>query len=156
MDLSRRKFLGTALSAGASGLMVNVTSPSAAAAPPDLLILENEHLIVAINRETGCVDRLESKEQAWKLQGGGLRLHVPAPDHRFHYLTEHHASKPLIESDATHATITWASFKSDRMGTLDIEVKESVRLEGAGVHFSYEIRNGSPAVIESYTYPRLR
>jgi uncharacterized protein DUF6259 len=156
MDLSRRKFLGTALTAGASGLMVNVAAPSAAAAPPDLLILESDRLVVAIDRETGCVDRLESKDRAWKLQGGGLRLHVPAPDHRFHYLSEQHAGKPLIESDGTHAAITWSGFKSDRMGTLDIEVKESVRLEGAGVHFSYEIRNGSQAVIESYTYPRLR
>jgi hypothetical protein len=155
MDLSRRKFLGTALTAGASGLIANASSPSAAAAP-EFLVLESDHLIVAINRETGCVDRLESKDHAWKLQGGGLRLHVPAPDHRFHYLTEHHAGKPQIESDATHATITWAAFKSDRMGMLDIQVKESIQLEGAGVHFSYEIRNGSQAVIESYAYPRLR
>jgi hypothetical protein len=42
------------------------------------------------------------------------------------------------------------------MGKLDIEVKESVqRPEGARPLFSYQIRNGSPAVIESYTYPRL-
>ena len=100
--------------------------------------------------------KLESKDQAWKMQGAGMRLHVPAPEHRFHYLNERHAGTPRIESDGAQATITWAGFESDRMGKLDIEVKQSVRLEGAGVHFSYEIRNGSQAVIESYTYPRLK
>src|ERR1039458_9930739 len=154
MAISRRKFLGTALGAGASGLIVNATTASAAA--PDLLVLENDHLFVAIDRETGCIAKLESKDQAWKMQGAGMRLHVPAPEHRFHYLTERHTGKPRIESDGTHATITWTGFESDRMGKLDIEVKETVRLDGAGVHFSYEIRNGSQAVIESYTYPRLK
>jgi hypothetical protein len=154
MAFSRRKFLGAALSAGASGLMVGADAPTAAAADP--LILENEHLLLAIDRETGCVDKLESKDQAWKLQGAGMRLHVPAPEHRFHYLTERHAARPKIESDGKQATIAWSGFESDRLGKLDIEVKESIRLEGAGVHFSYEIRNGSQAVIESYTYPRLK
>src|ERR1035441_5897811 len=41
------------------------------------------------------------------------------------------------------------------MGNLDIEVAEPMRLDGAGARFSYEIRNGSHAVVESYTYPRL-
>jgi hypothetical protein len=154
MAISRRKFLGSALTAGASGLIANATTARAAA--PDLLMLESEHLTVAIDRETGCVAKLESKDQAWKMQGAGMRLHVPAPEHRFHYLTERHAGKPRIEADGTGAIITWTGFESDRMGKLDIEVKETVRLEGAAVHFSYEIRNGSPAVIESYTYPRLK
>ncbi len=154
MALSRRKFLGTALTAGASGLIVNAATASAAT--PDLLVLENDRLIVAIDRETGCVAKLESKDQAWKMQGAGMRLHVPAPEHRFHYLTERHAGKPRIESDGVQATITWTGFESDRLGKLDIEVRQSIRLDGAGVHFSYEIRNGSQAVIESYTYPRLK
>jgi hypothetical protein len=156
MTISRRNFLGTALTAGASGLIVNAATASAAVTTPDLLVLENDHLLVTINRETGCVDKLESKDHAWKMQGAGMRLHVPAPEHRFHYLTERQAGKPRIESDGTHATIIWNGFESDRMGKLDIEVKELVRLDGASVHFSYEIRNGSQAVIESYTYPRLK
>ncbi len=154
MTISRRKFLGTALTAGASGLIVNAATASAAT--PDLLVLENDHLTVAIDRKTGCVAKLESKDQAWKMQGAGMRLHVPAPEHRLHYLTERHSGKPRIESDGTRATITWNGFESDRLGKLDIEVKQSIRLEGAGVHFSYEIRNGGQAVIESYTYPRLK
>lgn len=155
MKFSRRKFLGTALTAGASGL-ISHTAAQAAAAGPDLLTLESGSLLVAIDRKTGCVDRIESKDHAWKLQGAGMRLHVPAPDHRFHYLTQSQAGAPRIESDGKQATITWAGFESERMGKLDIEVKQTVRLVGAGVHFSYEIRNGSPAVIESYTYPRIK
>jgi len=155
-SLSRRKFLGAAVSAGASGLVVNLAAPAALAAEPDLLLLENDHVLVAINRATGCVERLESKDHGWKLVGGGMRLHVPAPEHRFHYLTEQHGGRPHIASDGTQATITWNGFASERMGKLDIEVTETVRLEGAGVHFSYAIRNGTAAVIESYTYPRLR
>jgi len=156
MAISRRKFLGTALTVGTSGLIVNAATASAAVATPDLLVLENDHVLIAIDRETGCVAKLESKDQAWKMQGAGMRLHVPAPEHRFHYLTERHAGKPRIELDGTSATITWNGFESDRMGKLDIEVNETIRLEGTGVHFSYEIRNGSSAVIESYTYPRLK
>jgi len=155
MSYSRRKFLGAALTAGATGLLVNAAAPTAAADTPDLLVLENNHWLVSIDRATGCISKVESKDQAWKMQGAGLRLHVPAPEHRFHYLSERHSKKPRIESDGTHATVIWSGFESDRMGKLDIEVKEVVRLEGAAVHFSYEIRNGSQAVIESYTYPRL-
>ena len=128
---------------------------AAAAAPRDLLLLESDAMLIAIDRATGCVDRIESKDHAWQMRGGGMRLHVPAPDHRFHYLSEHHVAKPHIESNGTQATITWSGFESERMGKLDIAVKETVRLVGKAVHFSYEIRNGSPAVIESYTYPRL-
>ena len=81
---------------------------------------------------------------------------MPAPDHRFHYLSERSTSKPLIEADDKQALITWAGFESDRMGKLDIEVKQSIQLVGNSVHFRYEIRNGSQATIESYTYPRLK
>ena len=155
MTISRRKFLGTALTAGASGLVARAGATQAPAVP-DLLTLESDSLLVAIDRETGCVARIESKDQAWKLLGTGMRLHVPAPEHRFHYLTEKHADKPRIETDGKQATIRWTGFESERMGKLSIEVKQSVWLEGLGVRFSYEIRNGSTAVIESYTYPRLK
>ncbi len=156
MTLSRRKFMGKALTAGVSGFIVNGTPSVAAAASADLLVLGNEHLLVTISRETGCVLKVESKDQVWNLEGAGMRLHVPAPEHRFHYLTENHAGKPRIESDDKQAVLTWTGFESQRMGKLDIEVKETVRLQDAGLHFSYEIRNGSQAVIESYTYPRLK
>lgn len=156
MSLSRRKFLGTALTVSASGLMVDSVTSHAATAPGELFVLESDHLVVTLSRETGCVAKLESKDHAWHLEGAGMRLHVPAPEHRFHYLTERHAAKPRIEADNKQAVVTWVGFESQRMGKLDIEVKETIRLEGAGIHFSYEIRNGSNAVIESYTYPRLK
>ncbi|MGO8718824.1 MAG: DUF6259 domain-containing protein [Acidobacteriaceae bacterium] len=156
MALSRRKFLGTSLTASAAGLFANVASPSSAELAPDMVVLQSEALRVAIHSDSGCVQELATRDGAWKLQRAGLRLHVPAPDHRFHYLSERNTGKPLIESDGEQAIITWAGFESDRMGKLDIEVKQSVRLVGDGVHFSYEIRNGSPAVIESYSYPRLK
>ena len=56
-----------------------------------------------------------SNDQVWKLDGTGMRLHVPAPDHRFHYLPERHAARPRIESDDKQAIITWARFASQRM-----------------------------------------
>jgi len=155
MTISRRRFLGTALTAGAVGFIVNGESTAAGAADRDVLVLEGEAMLVAIDRATGCVDRIASKDHAWEMRGGGMRLHVPAPEHRFHYLSEHHAAKPRIDSDGTLATITWSGFDSERMGKLDIDVKETIRLVGNAVNFSYEIRNGSQAVIESYTYPRL-
>ena len=155
MTYSRRKFLGTALTAGASGLIAHASTQTAAT-EPDLLRLESDSLLVSIDRQSGCIHRIDSKDSAWKLQEAGMRLHVPAPDHRFHFLTEKQAGAPRIESDGSQATITWAGFESDRLGKLAIEVRQSVRLVGSGVHFSYEIRNGSSAVIESYTYPRLK
>jgi hypothetical protein len=106
MALSRRRFLSTALTAGVSGLIVNGTAPNGGTASPDLLVLGNLHLIVTISRETGCVIRLGSSDQVWELDGAGMRLHVPAPDHRFHYLTERHVARPRIESDDRRAVIT--------------------------------------------------
>src|SRR6185437_10042392 len=154
MAVTRRKFIGASMVAGATGLITHA-SPSDAAPIPDLLVLESEQLRISIDRNTGCVRELASKDRKWTLQGAGMRLHVPAPEHRFHYLSEQNASKPHIQSDGRHATLTWSGFKSDRMGMLDIEVKQSIQLVDGGVQFSYEIRNGSSAVIESYTYPRL-
>lgn len=155
MALSRRKFLGRALTAGASGLIVNPASATAVPAAADPLTLESEGLRATIDRATGCIAQIESKDGAWKLQGAGMRLHVPAPEHRFHYLSEQQTGKPRIDADGSEATITWSGFHSERMGDLDIEVKQGVRLDGPAVSFSYQIRNGSAAVIESYTYPRL-
>jgi hypothetical protein len=155
MAVTRRKFIGTSIIAGAAGLITQ-PSPSSAANINDTLILESAQLRVSIDRNTGCVQQIVSRDKAWQLRGAGLRLHVPAPQHRFHYLTEQNATPPHIESDGLHAMLTWSGFKSDRMGALDIEVKQSIQLLDGGVHFRYEIRNGSSAVIESYTYPRLR
>ena len=155
MRISRRKFLGTALTASATGLIVNGKAVAAPTAARDLITLESEALLVLIDPATGCIDRIESRQHPWQMRGGGMRLHVPAPDHRFHYLSEHHAAKPHIDSDGRQATISWSGFESERMGKLDISVMETVRLTGNAVHFSYEIRNGSQAVIESCTYPRL-
>jgi hypothetical protein len=154
MALSRRRFLGTALTAGASGFIANPAG--AASAEPDLLVIENASLGVAIDRATGCIASIESRDGAWKLLGAGMRLHVPAPEHRFHYLTERQSARPQIDSKNDRATITWNGFTSDRMGKLDIEVRQSLQLEPSAVHFSYAIHNGGPAVIESYTYPRLK
>jgi hypothetical protein len=156
MSVSRRSFLSAALTAGASSLVASGTSLRARAAEPDVVTLENESLLVTVDRATGCVHTLESKDGAWKIQGAGMRLHVPAPDHRFHFLTEAHTSRPQIDADKNGTAITWKSFESARMGKLDIEVKETIRLSGAGVYFAYEIHNGSGSVIESYTYPRLK
>src|ERR1700722_19772016 len=147
MAVSRRKFIGTALGAGATGLIATPGASLAARAAYNLLTIENESWRVGIDRATGCITSLESREQGWMLRGAGLRLHVPAPEHRFHYLSEHHAESPHIEVEGNHAAIAWEGFNSERMGKLDIEVKQSIRLEGAAIHFGYEIRNGSDAVI---------
>ncbi len=154
---SRRKFLGTSLTAGAAGLFPNIASPESVRAAGETVVLESDQIRVAIFRESGCVQELATKDGAWKFQGAGMRLHVPAPDHRFHYLTERSSTgKPRIEADGRQALITWSGFESDRLGKLDIEVKQSIQLVGSSVHFSYQIRNGSQATIESYTYPRLK
>jgi hypothetical protein len=118
MALSRRKFLGTALTVSASGLIVDCAATRATAETRDLLVLDSEHVVVTLSRETGCVVKLGSKDQAWNLEGAGMRLHVPAPEHRFHYLTERHAGKPRIEADNKQAIITWMGFESPRMGKL--------------------------------------
>ena len=121
MTISRRRFIGTALTAGATGLVAKGAMPEGNG---DLLLLESHAMRLAIDRATGCLNRIESKDGAWRMRGGGMRLHVPAPDHRFHYLSEHHAAKPHIESDGTEATIRWSGFASERMGKLDIDVRE--------------------------------
>jgi hypothetical protein len=156
MTVSRRQFLGAALAAGATELIASPAPARAAGASADLVTLHNEFLLVTIDRLTGCVRQLESKDGAWKMQGAGMRMHVPAPDYRFHYLTEAQTGKPQVETDGNQAAIIWSGFTSDRMGQLDIEVREVVRLVEKGVHFRYTIRNRSRATIESYTYPRLK
>ena len=156
MSTSRREFLGSALAASASGLVANAARPAAATAAAGRLVLENEGLLVVIDRETGCVEKLESKDGAWKMRGGGMRLHVPALEHRYNFVTEGNTGRPAIDLDGNQATMTWRGFENERLGKLDIEVKESIRLTGARVEFNYEIHNNSQAVIESYTYPRLK
>lgn len=155
MDHSRRKFLSNVLAAGASGCVVNLNAQSINIAPPNVLTLENDHWHLTLDKKTGCIAKLESKTQGWKVQGAGMRLHVPAPEHRFHYLSEQQASEPYIESSRNQVDIIWRGFVSERMGKLEIEVKETIRLDEAALNFSYQIRNGTQAVIESYTYPRL-
>lgn len=89
MSILRRKFLGSALTASAAaGVLLHAGEEPAVAETPNLLAIENDDLAIAIDRRTGCLDRLESKDGSWKLKGGGMRLHVPVPDHRYHYLTD--------------------------------------------------------------------
>ena len=58
MALSRRKFLGTAFTVGASGLIAHASSARTDEAAPDLLKLENDRMLAAIDRQTGCIVRL--------------------------------------------------------------------------------------------------
>jgi hypothetical protein len=156
MPISRREFLGTTLAASASGLVAGATTPAAAQTAGGRIVLQNDNLQVAIDRETGCVERIESKDGAWRMRGGGMRLHVPAPQHRFNFVTESNTGRPAIDLNDNQVTIRWRGFDNERLGKLDIEVKEAIRLDEKRVEFSYEINNNSHAVIESYTYPRLK
>ena len=155
MTISRRQFLGTALTASASGLLLNTAEPTMSAETSDRVSITNDHLLIEVNCATGCLNRFESKHHGWTLKGAGMRLHVPAPNHRYHFLNEKSTGRPVIESNGNDLAITWHGFQSERLGLLDIEIKQSIRLEKAGVHFNYNIRNGSGHEIESYTFPRL-
>jgi hypothetical protein len=37
-------------------------------------------MVVAIDRATGYVDMIESKDHAWQMRRNGMCLHVPAPE----------------------------------------------------------------------------
>ena len=73
MSILRRRFLGSALTASAVEVLLHAGEERAVAETPELLAIENDHLAIAIDRRTGCVDRLESKDGSWKLKGGELR-----------------------------------------------------------------------------------
>jgi hypothetical protein len=156
MPISRRGFLSKALQATTSATLLTTLPYKAQAQTPDHLTLENEHTHITLDRNTGTIVTLQTKDGAWNLQGNGLRLHVPAPEHRLNYLTERNAPSPTIVSTTPNSvTITWLSFTSDRLGKLDIQLIQTIQLHGPAIHFAYTIHNATPYTIESYTYPRL-
>ena len=125
------------------------------------MTLENEHLLLRFNRESGALCEFQNKATKWKIQGGlnseAFRLQVPLPDRSNHFVSGE-GNKPLhatVSPDGTTAEFVWNGLNSPHAGRLDITLTCTVRLTKTGFETESKIDNMSPYPVDALSFPIL-
>ena len=155
MGVDRRTFIGASMALAATRLDARTIGASS------LVTLENARLRIDFDRARGTILGIIDKQSGWRVRGqrdaAALRLHVPLPERRAHFLTEADAKRVRVEpsADGTAVRLTWSAFESPIAGALPITVAATARLVAAGLEFVVETDNPSAHPVESIAYPIL-
>jgi len=126
------------------------------------LALENEHLKVVFDGETGALLSLSNKQTGWHIQKRpelalSFELLVPAPEKRNNPVlgTRQKLVSSKISDDKKSISFIWKNLQSERAGILDITLTGKVKLDSLGLTFDMDVENKSPFVIEAMAWPAL-
>lgn len=129
--------------------------------PADQLILEDRELLVAFDKRTGSLTRLERKRTGWAIQrrgelGVSFRLLAPLPNRRDNFVLgqKQQASKVTKLSDQ-QVQMEWTNLNSEHGGVLPMTFTATVTLKDGALTFESELVNHSPLTVETIDYPYL-
>ena len=123
------------------------------------VVLEDNALLVAFNRQSGALTRFTRKKTGWAIerrpeQAMSFRLLVPLPKQRANYVfgEKQHASRVEKISDRD-VQIEWSNLKSEHGGVLPITIMATVTLDKGELTFNAELKNDSDLDVETIDYP---
>ncbi len=124
------------------------------------IVLENKNLKAVLSEANGSLEQLTVKKTGWQIQcrpelAQSFLLHVPLPNQRFNPVYGKKQTLPDMQRVGNQVIFTWKNLKSDKDGVLDIEFKGKIELNDDGLVFSAKIKNNSPNVIETVSWPFL-
>src|SRR5258708_7125888 len=116
------------------------------------ILLDNGQVLVEIERQNGRLIRFEHKPLSIRLVqeprlAENFRLMLPLPNLRAHYV--YGKDQPLSDVQASEHTciLTWNGLRSEH-GYFDIQVEQTIILEGDDVTFSMKVVNNTPYIVE--------
>ena len=131
------------------------------ASPSQEVVLENQSFLVAFDRNSGALTRLENKPLHWTIErrptlGISFRLHTPVPGRRDNFVlgSNQHLNK-LETLSSNQVRLEWKDLSSEHGGVLPITLSATVTLTNEMLRFEGSLNNDSAVTVESIDYPYL-
>jgi hypothetical protein len=125
------------------------------------VVLEDDEVIVAFDRSSGALTRLERKSTGWAIHrrrelGVSFRLSVPLPKQRTNFVLGGKQKAEKVEKVARgEVRIVWRDPVSEHGGTIPLVLVATVMLEKGELRFEATLTNNSAHMIETVDYPYL-
>lgn len=158
--MDRRTFNKLAGFATIGALAENIElSAEQAASVAGEVVLQDDHLLVAFDRSSGALVRLEQKSTHWPIQrrpalGVSFRMLAPLPERRANFILgikQRAVSVEKISDDEMR--IQWKNLYSEHGGELPITFTATVTLKDGVLTFGGILENNSSLPIETVEYP---
>ena len=136
------------------------SSNEAAYTPSDgEVVLENQNFLVAVDKNSGAIVRLERRSTNWVIQrrlelGASFRLLVPLPGRDANFVMGHKQSAAKVEKVSdTQIEIVWKDLQSEHGGVLPITFTAKVELRDIDLVFNAALANDSDLTVDTVAYP---
>jgi hypothetical protein len=123
------------------------------------VILQDDQILVAFDRESGALTRIERKSSHWIIQrrpalGASFRLHAPLPNRRDNFVLGSKQRAVSVEKISTNQVrLRWKDLVSEHGGVLPITFTATVTLKDGALTFDGALENNSFLPIETIEYP---
>ncbi|MDR1096932.1 MAG: DUF6259 domain-containing protein [Tannerella sp.] len=123
------------------------------------LVLQDESILVAFDRHTGALVRMENKHTGWIIErrpelGISFRMHVPLEERRYNFV---HGQKQKVKKaekvSAGEIRLQWSELESENGGTLPITLTAVITLQNGALTFNTSVDNRSKLTVETVDYP---
>ena len=123
------------------------------------IVLEDRDLLVAFDRESGALTRMERKSAQWTIQrrpalGASFRLLVPLPNRRTNFVLGSKQRAISVEKISdSQVRLQWKNLVSEHGGVLPITFTATVTLKNGTLTFDSMLNNDSILSVETIDYP---
>lgn len=158
--MNRRTFNKLAGLAAVSALVdsTQIAHGEAAAADQEIT-LEDSDLLIAFDRTTGALTRLQRKSTQWTIErrpalGASFRLLAPMPNRRDNFVLGEKQRAASVEKIAPdHIQLQWKNLVSEHGGVLPITFTADVTLRDGSLTFTGNLDNQSSLPVETIDFP---
>jgi hypothetical protein len=144
---------------GAAEAQVNANDTGAAG--DEAVVLEDDELLVAFDKTSGALTRMERKSTHWAIQrrpeqGISFRMLVPLPGRRANFVLGQKQRAASIEKTSEQEVhLQWKNLLSEHGGVLPITFSATATLKNGVLSFNASLQNDSDLWIETVDYPYL-
>jgi len=123
------------------------------------IMLQDSELLVAFDKGSGALTRLERRSTGWKIGrrpelGVSFRMLAPLPDRRANFVLGQEQSAARVEKVSDNQIeLEWRDPVSEHGGVVPLTFKATVTLKDGALTFNSTLQNRSPLTIETVDYP---
>ena len=123
------------------------------------VVLQDKDLLVAFDKDSGALVRMERKSTRWPIErrpalGVSFRLHAPLPDRRDNFVLGNKQRATSVEKlSANQVQLRWKDLMSEHGGVLPMSFTATVTLKDGVLTFDGDLQNDSPLHVETIDYP---
>lgn len=157
--MDRRAFNKLAGLATIGALTSDVNQSAAQTSPASELVLEDKEFLIAFDRDSGALTRMEHKPTNWLIErrpelGVSFRMLVPLPDRRANFVLGPKQRATSVEKVSNNQVrLQWDNLVSEHGGVLPITFIATVTLQNGALTFQGTLENHSSFSIETVDYP---